>query len=80
MARQKQTPPDLEGAIRTAGSIGALEHLAGIGQTQDERSAFWLQFAQLPSYQSLDAGVAELKRMIRVKGGCQASQAPGRRR
>ena len=66
MARRKQasSPDPVEEAIRNAGSIGALERLAGIGQTQDDRFAFWQQFTILPATESLDAGVAGLKRLI----------------
>ena len=61
-----------EDAIRRAGSIGALERLAGIGRTHDERTAFWAPFCKLPGASGLDAGGAELKRIIRV----QAPQRP----
>ena len=66
MARRKQasSPDPVEEAIRNAGLIGALEQLAGIGQTQDERFTFWQQFTILPATESLDAGVAGLKRLI----------------
>ena len=63
-------PDPVEDAIRTAGSIGsigALERLAGIGQTQDERFAFWRTFTALPASESIDAGVAELKRLTRAR-------------
>ena len=60
-------PDPVEDAIRTAGSIGALERLAGVGQTQDERFAFWRAFTALPASESIDAGVAELKRLTRAR-------------
>ena len=60
-------PDPVEDAIRTAGSIGALERLAGIGQTQDEHFAFWRTFTALPASESINAGVAELKRLIRSR-------------
>ena len=67
--RRKRAAPRLdpvEVAIRAAGSIGALERLAGIGPTLDERAAFWNPFMTLPAAAGLDAGVAELKRRIRA--------------
>ena len=69
MPRHKQPSiiEQTEDAIRRAGSIGALERLAGIGTTPDARMAFWEPFCKLPAAQSLDAGVAELKRIIREK-------------
>ena len=51
-------------AIRRAGSIGALERLAGIPPTVEDRTAFWQPFSHLPGASALDAGVAELKRRI----------------
>ncbi|PPQ34078.1 hypothetical protein [Rhodopila globiformis] len=54
-----------EEAIRRAGSIGALERLARIGGAPEQRAAFWQPFCKLPSAQGLDAGVEELKRIIR---------------
>ena len=66
--RKHDSPPDpTEDAIRQAGSIGALERLAGIGSAQDERAAFWTPFCTLPGADGLDAGVAELKRRIRAQ-------------
>ena len=65
--RRHPSPTDhIEEAIRRAGSIGALERLAGIESTPDARVSFWKSFCQLPGAQGLDAGVAELKRMIRA--------------
>ena len=67
----KTRKPDLqeqiELAIQSAGSIGGLERLAGIGQTHDERYGFWTAYSHLPGSQSLDAGTAELKRRIRAR-------------
>ena len=54
-----------EDTIRRAGSIGALERLAGIGGAAEDRAAFWQPFCKLPGAEGLDAGVAELKRIIR---------------
>ena len=72
--RRHPTPADpIEEAVRRAGSIGALERLAGIGNTPEARVSFWKPFCHLPGAQGLDAGVAELKRMIRA--GAQASPA-----
>jgi len=55
---------EIESAIERSGSIGALEHLAGIGQSAEERYAFWMTYRSFPADQSIDAGVAELKRRI----------------
>jgi hypothetical protein len=67
-------------AIRQAGSIGALERLAGIGRAPEERAAFWQPFSKLPGAQGLDAGVAELKRIIRTEArkppSCANHSAP----
>lgn len=57
----------IEASIRATDSIGGLERLAGIGQTLDERAAFWKPFMHLPGAASLDAGVTELKRRIRMQ-------------
>jgi len=68
--RQKQrttTAEQIEAKIRAAGTIGNLERLAGIEQSPDGRYAFWTTYSQLPGGQSLDAGVAELKRLIRAQ-------------
>ena len=66
--KRKPTLQDqIEGAIRNAGTIGNLERLAGIGQSFDERYAFWTTYSPLPGAQALDAGVAELKRRIRLQ-------------
>ncbi len=69
MPRRKQPcqQDQTEEAIRRAGSIGALERLAGIGGAPEERAAFWQPFCKLPGAQGLDAGVAELKRIIRTQ-------------
>lgn len=79
MPRPKHRPPHdpVEDAIRRAGSIGALERLAGVEGSPDERWAFWKPFSRLPGMQALDAGVAELKRMIRAQA--PASPKPGTR-
>lgn len=57
----------VEEAIRRAGSIGELERLAGVGQTHAERYEFWKEYSRLSGEESLDAGVAELKRRIRAQ-------------
>ena len=69
MSRHKNepTPDPTEDAIRRAGSIGALERLAGIGSTQYERAAFWKPYCKMPGAEGLDAGVSELKRRIRAQ-------------
>lgn len=43
-------------------TLGELEQLAGIGQSHDERLAFWIKFTKCAD--PIAAGVAELKRMI----------------
>ena len=48
-------------------TIGDLEREAGIGQACQERLAFWRQFHHLEGKACLDAGVAELKRLIAAK-------------
>ncbi|WP_245424450.1 hypothetical protein [Sinorhizobium sp. BJ1] len=48
-------------------TIGDLEREAGIGPTSQERAAFWRQFHHLEGKACLDAGVAELKRLIAAK-------------
>lgn len=67
--RRGKAPLDLIAiALRHAGSIGTLEALAGIPNTEDERRAFWLPYATLSGAASLDAGVSELKRRIVTAG------------
>lgn len=48
-------------------TIGDLEREAGIGPAPQERAAFWRQFHHLEGKACLDAGVAELKRLIAAK-------------
>lgn len=69
MHRQKRPSPAdrVEEAVRRAASIGDLERLAGIEQTEAARYAFWTAYTQLPGAQSLDAGCAELKRRIHAE-------------
>ncbi len=50
-------------------TIGDLEKQAGIGSSDAERAAFWLRFHHLEGKACLDAGVAELKRMISERDG-----------
>jgi hypothetical protein len=45
-------------------TIGELERRAGIGASPAERTAFWLQFHHLEGEACLNAGVAELRRLI----------------
>lgn len=61
------------------GTIGDLERKAGIGPSPEERNAFWQQFHHLDGQACLDAGVAELRRMIAAKGGL-ADGSPSKRR
>jgi hypothetical protein len=66
---QAKQPRDQAGhrkTIRHANTIGALERMAGIGPDTESRNAFWMPFRPLPGGQGLDAGVAELKRRIRL--------------
>ena len=64
-----------EDTIRRAGSIGALERLAGIAGAAEDRAAFWQPFCKLQGAEGLDAGVAELKRIIRSNAHNSARQA-----
>lgn len=50
-------------------TIGDLERQAGIGTSQAERTEFWQRFHHLEGKACLDAGVAELKRMIAARNG-----------
>ncbi|WP_429817324.1 hypothetical protein [Ensifer sp. B1-9] len=61
------------------GTIGDLERKAGIGPSRVERTAFWRQFHHLDGQACLDAGVAELRRMIVAKEG-RAEASPSTRR
>ncbi|AIC29695.1 hypothetical protein IE4771_PA00189 (plasmid) [Rhizobium etli bv. mimosae str. IE4771] len=45
-------------------TIGDLERRAGIGASPAERTAFWGQFHHLEGEACLNAGVAELRRLI----------------
>ncbi len=60
------------------GTIGDLERRSGIGPSPAERTAFWQQFHHLDGQACLDAGVAELRRMIAAKEGL-AEVIPNRR-
>jgi hypothetical protein len=48
-------------------TIADLERRAGIGASPAERTAFWLQFHHLEGEACLNAGVAELRRLIAEK-------------
>lgn len=50
-------------------TIGELEQQTGTGSSEAERTAFWLRFHHLDGNACLDAGVAELKRLIAERGG-----------
>lgn len=63
--------PATETAIRTAVTIGNLERLAGI----TDRVAFWNPYARMAGETGLDAGVAELKRIIRANAAATVSAA-----
>lgn len=58
--------PPIEVALRKAGSIGALERLAGIGPELEARRAFWMAYSGLPARECIDAGCAELRRRARA--------------
>lgn len=58
--------PEIEIALRKAGSIGALERLAGIGPDVGSRREFWMAFSALPALECLDAGCDELRRRARA--------------
>ena len=62
---ERQHSEEIENAIERSDSVGALEHLAGIGQSAEERYAFWMTYRGFPADQAIDAGVAELKQRIR---------------
>lgn len=66
--RKRQSAVDLvEVALQRAGSIGALERMAGVDQAPEARAAFWEEYCRIkPPAAALDAGVAELKRRIRA--------------
>lgn len=66
--RRPPPPPEapVEIALRKAGSIGALERLAGIGLGVDARREFWKAFSHLPANECLDAGCGELRRRVRA--------------
>jgi len=57
--------------------IGDLERRAGIGASPAEGTAFWRQFPHLEGEACLNAGVAELRRLIASK---KAPPAPGPKR
>lgn len=61
------------------GTIGDLERKAGIGPSPARRTAFWQKFHHVEGQACLDAGVAELRRMIAAKEG-RAEVVPSRRR
>ncbi len=61
-------------------TIGDLEREAGIGPAPQERAAFWRQFHHLDGKACLDAGVAELKRLIAAKVGLADGVPETRRR
>jgi hypothetical protein len=48
-------------------TIRDLEREAGIGPASQGRAAFWRQFHHLKDKTCLDAGVAELRRLIATK-------------
>lgn len=55
------------------GTIGELEQRAGIGSSAEARTEFWLQFHHLTGRACLDAGVAELNRLIAERDGADRS-------
>ncbi len=58
-------------------TTGDLERKAGIGPSDAERIAFWLRFHHLEGKACLDAGVAELKRMIADRNGTECMLSIG---
>ncbi|MBB5538800.1 hypothetical protein GGD55_005540 [Rhizobium giardinii] len=48
-------------------TIGELERRAGIGSSPEARTAFWMRFHHLDGAACLNAGVAELNRLIAEK-------------
>lgn len=60
-------------------TIGDLERQAGIGPSSAERTAFWRQFHHLDGKACLDAGVAELRRLI-AANDARADVMPDSRR
>ena len=70
--------PQLQGRRDTMETIGELEQKAGIGSSLEARTVLGLQFHHLEGRACLDAGVAELKRMIAERNGIASS--PGKRR
>lgn len=62
-------------------TVGELERKAGFGTSADARTAFWLQFRHLQGQACLDAGVAELKRLIADRDGvCFSARQQERQR
>jgi ParB/RepB/Spo0J family partition protein len=60
-------------------TIGEIEQQAGIGSSHAERAGFWVRFHHLEGNACLDAGVAELKRMIAERDGTALRAARPRR-
>jgi len=60
-------------------TIGELEQKAGIGSSTEARIAFWLQFHHLDGKVCLDAGVAELNRLIAERNAMALSSGKRRR-
>ena len=60
---RKATTIKMPEAARGCTTIGDVERLAGIGQSHEERFAFWRQFVNLKD-DAFDAGRAELYRRI----------------
>ncbi|AGS24575.1 hypothetical protein [Rhizobium etli] len=56
-------------------TIGDLERKAGIGTSPAERAAFWRQFHHLEGEACLNAGVAELRRLIAAKDAVPSPKA-----
>ncbi len=64
--KKKNADDQIEEVIRRASCLGDLERLAGVAGRLEARSDFWRPYRSLPAGQSIDAGVAELKRPIRL--------------
>lgn len=76
MAKSTKAPkiPTIPDAAHHVRTIGELERLAGIGPTHNDRAAFWEPFSRL-GVAGLDAGVAELHRLIERKNKVDTTHA-----
>jgi len=67
----KRIAPDVDmlflAIVSQAHTLGALECLAGVGTSQDDRAAFWRAFMRFPGEEALNRGAAVLKDRIRSR-------------